>query len=193
MNAYLKELSLECFPRHAQIVVPKWRLVCKEALDSVSQQQYRAPRLPESQIQCHLCRRLFRREAGLDLARHKCIEERKLPVCQQRGAAQCLTCNRWFRSRGGLAVHRCAPLQPSHASHSSSASGRSRNRQASTMVAGRGPRSTDQATQTRERNIQCQQCSRCFSRPGDVARHKCIAERSKPVQEQRGATQCPRR
>ena len=30
-------------------------------------------------------------------------------VEQQRGACHCGGCHRWFRSRGGLAVHRCTP------------------------------------------------------------------------------------
>ena len=123
----------------------EWRLVCKEALDDVLQQQQQQVRiLPERQIQCHLCRRLFRREA--DLARHKCVEEHNLPVCQQRGAVQCLTCNRWFRSKGGLAVHRCAPLQPPRDSQSSSAIGRSRSTQAAASVVSRGSRPTRQVT-----------------------------------------------
>ena len=49
----------------------------------------------------------FRRES--DKLRHKCLDERQKPVCEQRGAKQCSHCQRWFRSRGGLAVHRCMP------------------------------------------------------------------------------------
>ena len=41
----------------------------------------------------------------------KCISERQKSVSEQRGAAQCITCNRWFRSRGGLSVHNCRPDQ----------------------------------------------------------------------------------
>ena len=41
------------------------------------------------------------------MARHKCIAERQKPVREQRGAVQCERCGRWFRSRGGLAVHAC--------------------------------------------------------------------------------------
>ena len=37
--------------------------------------------------------------------RHKCVDERRKPVSEQRGAAQCLICRKWFRSRGGLALH----------------------------------------------------------------------------------------
>ena len=29
--------------------------------------------------------------------------------------------------------------------------------------------------------VQCQQCKRCFRREGDKKRHKCVAERQKPI------------
>ena len=38
--------------------------------------------------------------------------------------------------------------------------------------------------------FQCQQCSRKFRRESDRKRHKCIAERQKPISEQSGAVQC---
>ena len=38
---------------------------------------------------------------------------------------------------------------------------------------------------------QCPVCRRCFRREGDRARHKCTADRQKPVWEQHGAVQCP--
>ena len=41
--------------------------------------------------------------------RDKCIEERSKPISEQRGAVICSSCHRWFRSRGGLAVHVCRP------------------------------------------------------------------------------------
>ena len=43
------------------------------------------------------------------IRRHKCTEQRELPVHLQRGARQCVICNRWFRSAGGLAGHKCTP------------------------------------------------------------------------------------
>ena len=39
-------------------------------------------------------------------------------------------------------------------------------------------------------NVVCHVCNRNFSRECDKARHKCIVERSKPIQEQAGAVQC---
>ncbi len=41
------------------------------------------------------------------VCKHKCADERKKPLSQQKGAVRCISCNRWFGSRGGLAVHRC--------------------------------------------------------------------------------------
>ena len=48
-------------------------------------------------VVCQVCSRSFRRESD---KRHKCVAERQRPVYEQSGA------RRWFRSRGGLAVHR---------------------------------------------------------------------------------------
>ena len=47
----------------------------------------------DKSVESTVCGRMFRREA--DKARHKCKEEREKPVCQQRGAIQCLVCERW--------------------------------------------------------------------------------------------------
>ena len=58
-------------------------------------------------VVCEVCSRRFSREC--DRKRHKCAAERQKPVSEQRGAAQCLQCLKWFRSRGGLALHRCVP------------------------------------------------------------------------------------
>lgn len=54
---------------------------------------------------CIVCDQTFRRES--DKTCHKCIAERIKPICDQSGAVQCAACCRWFRSKGGLAVHRC--------------------------------------------------------------------------------------
>ena len=37
-----------------------------------------------------------------------CIAEGQKPVQEQEGAVEGVMCGRWLRSRGGLAVHRCA-------------------------------------------------------------------------------------
>ena len=41
--------------------------------------------------------------------RHECLSERRKPVSQQQGTMQCRQRRRWFRSKGGFAVHRCTP------------------------------------------------------------------------------------
>ena len=38
--------------------------------------------------------------------------------------------------------------------------------------------------------VQCDECGRSFRRPGDLKRHKCVAERDKPIEQQQGAVQC---
>ena len=40
------------------------------------------------------------------------------------------------------------------------------------------------------RDVKCDACGRCFRRECDKVRHKCTAERSKPVCEQKGAVRC---
>ena len=82
-------------------------------------------------VNCSVCGRCFRRESdkarhkcrqgkaqvqtrqgtSADKARHKCTAERQKPVQEQEGAVECLMYGRWLRSRGGLAVHRCARLE----------------------------------------------------------------------------------
>ena len=61
------------------------------------------------EVLCTVCQRSFRRSG--DLKRHKCLPEREKPVHLQRGAVQCERCQYWFKSAGGLAVHRrlCNP------------------------------------------------------------------------------------
>ena len=80
LNIYLKGLSNQC--REHQL----------------RQSQH------QNQVICEQCGRCFRRSG--DKARHKRIDERQKPVHEQCGAAQCSSCSHWFRSRGGLCVHR---------------------------------------------------------------------------------------
>ena len=60
--------------------------------------------MPTKEVECVVCRR---RES--DKARYKCVSEKKKLVHQQAGAIQCVNCERWFKSKGGLKVHRCRP------------------------------------------------------------------------------------
>ena len=107
----------------------------------------------------HVCRRLFRRES--DKARHKCITERDKPVSEQSGAVQCQRCKRWWRSKGGFAVHRYVPLK-----------------------------TQTQTRQQIRQPLVCIVCERTFSRPGDKKRHKRIVEREKRIKEQQGTVKC---
>jgi len=40
------------------------------------------------------------------------------------------------------------------------------------------------------RDVKCDECRRTFKREADKARHNCLAEWQKPVQDQQGAVQC---
>ena len=57
----------------------------------------------EQPIVCNDCGRSFRRSG--DIKRHKCLSERAKPISEQSGAVQCVYCQKWMRSAGGLAVH----------------------------------------------------------------------------------------
>ena len=161
-----------------------WRDIYNDKLEAEQHQQQLRLMPSQGQVQCQECRRMFQREA--DKSRHKCTDERKKPICEQRGAVQCAACCRWFRSKGGLSVHRCGlTTNPDpNTSPNSSPTSRSENRTRS--------RARHVAPFQSSRPVQCQQCERWFRRPSDQARHKCIAERMKPVQDQHGSVQCVR-
>ena len=108
---------------------------------------FQPPRAVEKSVLCSSCNRAFSRPQ--DKARHKCLAERQLPVHQQRGSAQCVSCCRWFRSKGGLAVHRCQPALPEHADTALTASLASCCFQ------------------------HCQRCNRCFKSRAGFNRHNC--------------------
>ena len=61
------------------------------------------PVIPQA-VTYSVCQRDFRRPG--DFKRHKCIPEQQKPVQDQHGAVQCEWCHRWFKSAGGLAVHK---------------------------------------------------------------------------------------
>ena len=50
---------------------------------------------------------------------------------------------------------------------------------------------TEQHRRQTDNQVQCPECLRKFHRERDMKRHKCVAERRKPVHEQQGAVQCP--
>ena len=80
----------------------KWSAAWSQHLGEHQQEQRASGPIGEKTVLCRECGRWFRREA--DKTRHKCAAERRRPVCEQGGALQCEGCQRWFRSRGGLAV-----------------------------------------------------------------------------------------
>ena len=84
---------------------------------------------------------VFRTEGGK--ARHKCTAELQLPIEEQSDAIQCGRCECWFRSRRGLAVHKCETSEHSTLSF------------------------------PHEQSILCNDYGRSFRRPGDLKRHKC--------------------
>ena len=47
-----------------------------------------------------------------------------------------------------------------------------------------------EVSSTMSQGVQCTDCGREFSRPSGLKRHKCLAERAKPIEEQRGSVQC---
>ena len=49
---------------------------------------------------------------------------------------------------------------------------------------------TFQPPSPKKKTIECATCQRSFSRPSDMVRHKCLAERQLPVDLQRGSLQC---
>jgi len=74
----------------------------------------------------------------------------------------CTVCERWLRSKGGLAVHKCIE----------------RNLHNLNMF-------------KYQQWIHCFACERCFNQSSDLKRHKCLSERSFPIKLQHGAIWCP--
>ena len=94
----------------------------------------------------------FRRES--DKARHKCIAERRRPVCEQPGDVKCDRCGRWLRSKGGLAVHRC-------------------RREVNDLQDGQQNNRPTRTASDSQGSVECRVCRRRFRRQGDLKRHKC--------------------
>ena len=84
----------------------EWRYTYREArTDITHREQHRGQ--TDNWVQCPECSRTFCSES--DMKSHKCLAERRKPVHEQRGAVQCLTCEKWFKSHGGFTVHSCNP------------------------------------------------------------------------------------
>ena len=128
-------------------------------------------------LRCLLCARDFRRRN--DMARHKCIAQRKLPVSQQKGARQCMKCMRWLRSAGGLAVHRCpvsTDVPTVSIRHESDSFRCDVCRRSFRSRSGLSRHHCDRAkrmSRAARNNCrhECEHCERRFSRPQDLQRH----------------------
>ena len=127
----------------------KWFEAWNEGVAKLQLLQNSDEHLPPKEVECCVCGRYFRRES--DKTRHKCINEREKPIHEQAGAIQCQRCERWFKSSGRLAVHRCT-------------------------LGDSVPPVASLATST-----YCAACDRHFSRPDDLKRHKCITENRNPL------------
>jgi hypothetical protein len=80
----------------------EWKSTCRQGVErhqEISCHQ-RATECRPQQYECEVCHRRFSRDS--DRKRHKCVNERSKPAQEQRGAVQCQTCRRWFRSKGGF-------------------------------------------------------------------------------------------
>ena len=77
-----------------------WSTLCHDGLE-----RWRCALVVVRDVMCEVCSRTFRRQS--DKARHKCMEERRKPIREQQGAIQYSNRFKWFRSKGGLTVHRC--------------------------------------------------------------------------------------
>ena len=81
----------------------RWKTTYKKGLESLSiANDHQVQEHSNNHIKCDESKRSFRKES--DKKRHKCISERQKPVSEQRGAVQCATCHRCFRSHGGLST-----------------------------------------------------------------------------------------
>ena len=122
-----------------------------------------------------VCRRVFRREA--DKARHKCLSERAKPVDEQRGSVKCDACGRWFRSRGGLAVHRCSPKEERSAAQGVEcrACGRSFRRPGD-LKRHKCRVEREKPVEKQKGSVQCGRCKRWMRSKGGLAVHKCRPE-----------------
>ena len=84
------------------------------------------------------------------------LATRALPVSQQPGSCHCDQCDRWFRSKGGFARHKCSPAT-SQAEASSDT-----------------PESPVTNNMSCERcSFHCAHCNRCVLSRQGMKRHKC--------------------
>ncbi len=137
-------------------------------------------------VKCSVCGKCFRRES--DKARHRCTAECQKPVQVQEGAVECLMCGRWLRSRGGLAVHRRARQEEGGQTFRFTLEDQTTESLAVRSPARETTRMRGSSMQVENVTVECKEYGRPFRRTRD-RKNKCLAERAKPVKEQRGALQ----
>ena len=112
----------------------------------------------------YVCQECSRRIGNL--ARHKCIDEKSKPLCDQVGAQQCTKCDRWSLSRGGLAVHRYIPGAPLVSSSSLMSP-------TFPSPVTTSPVLPVNSTPSPCCSFHCQVCNRCFRSGPGYRRHNC--------------------
>ena len=123
-----------------------------------------------------MCGRTFKSRSGL--ARLRCTAVRSLPVQDQPGARQCPNCQRWFKSAGGMAVHKCRGQPQSVAASSPPAS-------ESVITAQRCPITSLQCCK-----FHCSNCGRCFKSNPGFNRHNCSRGKTRETDRTSFAFSC---
>ena len=82
-----------------------WRTAYSLGMERYRKAQAEVVSATAKDMVCEVCFTTFRKVK--DKKGHKCVNERRNPLCKHLGAVQCQSCQKWFRNRGGLAVHIC--------------------------------------------------------------------------------------
>ena len=112
------------------------------------------------------------------------------PGQEQEGAVECLMCGYWLWSKGGLAVHRCARPEDGGQTFTSTLEDLTTESLAVRSPVRETTRMRGASMQVENVTVECKEYGRTFCRTSERKRQKCLAERAKPVKEQRGALQC---
>ena len=99
------ELSEEEWYDEAVRLRVGWSTLCRDGLERWRERMGTCARVGVRDVMCEVCSRTFRRQS--DKVRHKCMEERRKPISNNRVQSNVQIVSKWFRSKGGLTVHRC--------------------------------------------------------------------------------------
>ena len=80
-----------------------WRTAYSLGMERYRKTQVEVVSAAAKDVVCEVCFKTFRKVK--DKKRHKCVSKRTKPLCKHLEAVQCQSCQKWFRSRGDLAVH----------------------------------------------------------------------------------------